>query len=79
MVLTYQIAMAAGRDAGNRSMKANGRTSWNEVDYNIAVETTSSLMELNGQKLRSPTGGQAGGLPAPIPNPTLTVYSEYGG
>jgi len=37
MNATYKIAMAAGQDAGNRSMRAAGRTSWNEDDYAAAA------------------------------------------
>jgi hypothetical protein len=44
--MTYKIAMAAGRDAANRNMKANGRTVWNEEDYNIAAALVEKL--LNG-------------------------------
>lgn len=32
--MTYQLAHAAGMDAGNRSMKAAGRAHWNEQDAN---------------------------------------------
>lgn len=31
------IALAIGEDAGNRSMKAGGRTEWNENDWNAAA------------------------------------------
>ena len=44
--VTYKIAMAAGQDAGNKSMKAAGRTSWNDDDWNVAAETTARLMAL---------------------------------
>lgn len=44
ITVTYEIAMAAGRDAGNRSMRAAGRTSWNEDDYNTAVELVQRLL-----------------------------------
>ena len=36
--VTYDLAMAAGRDAANRQMRAAKRTAWNEDDYNRAVE-----------------------------------------
>ncbi len=41
---TYRDAMAAGRDAGNRSMQAAGRTEWNEDDWNAAAEVTGRLL-----------------------------------
>jgi hypothetical protein len=44
MTITYKIAMAAGRDAANRQMKAAGRTSWNEDDWNAAAKVTEELM-----------------------------------
>jgi hypothetical protein len=44
--MTYHIAMAAGRDAGNRSMKAAGRTKWNEDDWDAAAATTEQIMTL---------------------------------
>lgn len=44
--MTYKIAMAAGRDAGNRSMKAAGRTKWNKKDWSAACAETERLMAL---------------------------------
>jgi hypothetical protein len=44
ITITYQLAMAAGRDAGNRSAKAAGRTAWNEDDFNTAAEVTTRLL-----------------------------------
>lgn len=41
--LTYPIAMAASRDAGNRHMRANGRTAWNLDDWNVAAEKAEKL------------------------------------
>jgi hypothetical protein len=41
----YQIAMAAGQDAGNRSMRKAGRTSWNEEDWNAACSVTLSCYQ----------------------------------
>jgi hypothetical protein len=36
-VLTRELAHAGSKDAGNRSMRAGGRTAWNEEDYDVAV------------------------------------------
>jgi hypothetical protein len=44
ITVTYEIAMAAGRDAGNRSMRAAGRTSWNEDDYDAAARLAARLL-----------------------------------
>jgi hypothetical protein len=42
--MTVRIARAAGWDAGNRSMKAGGRTAWNEEDWNVACEVFETMM-----------------------------------
>ena len=42
--IDYNLAMAAGKDAANRSMRANNRTAWNEDDYNEAVKVFTMLM-----------------------------------
>jgi hypothetical protein len=44
MKVTYRIAMAAGRDAADRNMKAAGRTRWSEEDWNVAAETVARLL-----------------------------------
>lgn len=44
MTVTYQIAMAAGKDAANRQMKAAGRTVWAVEDFDLAAETVRKLM-----------------------------------
>lgn len=46
--VTYEIAQAAGRDAGNRSMRAAGRTRWNDEDYNAAVAVRDRLLREEG-------------------------------
>ena len=45
MLVTYEIAMAAGRDAANRSMIRAGRKAWNAEDYAIAAKTTARLLK----------------------------------
>ena len=40
---TYELAMAASRDAGNRSMKKAGRMKWNRDDWNTSVDTLDRL------------------------------------
>lgn len=44
--MTYQIAHAAGMDAGNASMAKNGRAAWNEDDYNECERVTNSLLDM---------------------------------
>jgi hypothetical protein len=40
---TRVLAFAAAGDAGNRNMRAAGRTTWNEDDWNIACEELDRL------------------------------------
>jgi len=44
VTMTYQIAMAIGRDAANKSAKVAGRTAWNESDWNIAADVVARLL-----------------------------------
>lgn len=46
ITMTYELAMAAGRDAANRRMRSEGRTRWNEDDYNEAVRVFEALWPL---------------------------------
>jgi hypothetical protein len=41
--MTEQIARAAARDMGNRSMQKAGRTEWNEQDYAEACAVFDTL------------------------------------
>ena len=43
MKLTEENARAAAADAGNRSMRAAGRTTWNEEDYHTAASEYERL------------------------------------
>jgi hypothetical protein len=40
----FDIARAAGHDAGNRSMKAAGRTSWSVDDFNAAAAEMNRIL-----------------------------------
>ena len=44
--LTFDLAHAAGMDAGNRSMRKAGRAHWSEDDYNAAVKETNRLLDI---------------------------------
>lgn len=44
MKITYELAMSAGRDAGNRHAKKHGRTVWNQADWDVACIVTTRLM-----------------------------------
>lgn len=43
---TYSLAMALGRDAGNRSMRRSGRKQWNRKDWNAACTVTDKLLKI---------------------------------
>lgn len=43
VTMTYQLAHAAATDAGNASMRKNGRTAWSKEDYNVMVEEFNRL------------------------------------
>ena len=43
IVMTYEIARAAGVDAANHQMRSNHRTEWNLDDYNLACRTMARL------------------------------------
>lgn len=43
IILTYEIAMAASRDAGNRHMRKHGRKAWSVDDYNASVDEFNRL------------------------------------
>jgi len=56
VTMTYPLAMAAGRDAGNRSMRRAGRNQWDEDDWNAAAET---FERLRGKENGLPEGENA--------------------
>lgn len=47
ITMTLPLAKAAAQDAANRNMKANGRSTWNADDYNVAVATEEKLWWIN--------------------------------
>ncbi len=40
----YSLAMAIGQDAGNRNMRRNNRTAWNEEDRNVSIDTVNRVL-----------------------------------
>lgn len=42
-ILTLSMVFAAGRDAGNRSMRKAGRKKWGKRDYNAACAEFNRL------------------------------------
>lgn len=46
MKLTYERCRAAAWDDADRHMKAAGRNTWNEDDWNIASKTFKQLMDI---------------------------------
>ena len=43
IAMTYELAMAAAKDAANDQMRANRRTTWDMDDYNLACRTLARL------------------------------------
>lgn len=56
MKIDGSISYAAGLDAGNRSMRAGGRSVWNADDYDAAAAVATRLLVLAMHP-------SAGGLP----------------
>lgn len=54
IAVTSAIAMAAGRDAGDRSMRAAGRHAWNADDWNAAAAAARRLLGLASPETASP-------------------------
>lgn len=46
---TYKLAMAAAKDEANRHAKKNGRSSWNEDDWNVATETFDRIFSFSDE------------------------------
>lgn len=44
LTITRDLAFDAGRDAGNRRMRAAGRTSWDMDDRDHAISVTNALL-----------------------------------
>ncbi len=45
ILLTYDLAYAAGKDAAMRRMRAEGRDHWGQEDYNLACRTMNDLLD----------------------------------
>lgn len=45
MKITYEIAMAAGRDAANRQARKNKRKKWNKEDHALTCKITDKLLD----------------------------------
>jgi hypothetical protein len=43
--MSYSLARAAGWDEGDKNMKKNGRTMWNEDDWNASCRKFYELMQ----------------------------------
>ena len=59
---THEAAHAAGRDAGNRSMRAAGRTTWNDDDYNAAAGTYEKIRPAEPKAPAKKGEGSRGGV-----------------
>lgn len=43
--ITYELALAAGRDAANRQMCKAGRKTWSVDDWNLASKVTNEIYD----------------------------------
>ncbi len=43
--MTYELAMAAGKDLANARMRKSGRVRWTRADYNAACKLTARLLK----------------------------------
>lgn len=43
LIMTPSLAWSAATDAGDRSMRAAGRTAWDEEDWDVAAEQFAKL------------------------------------
>lgn len=50
MKLTPKIIHSAATDAGNRNMRKNGRTIWDEDDFEAAARESERLYKLYDQE-----------------------------
>lgn len=53
-ISALQFAQSAGLDAGNRQMRAAGRTKWSRADYNLASRTQAQLLLKIGNETNGP-------------------------
>jgi hypothetical protein len=57
VTLTYELAMASSRDAGNRHMKKHGRKAWNVDDWNASVDEFNRLwtieLEMESRRIKA--------------------------
>lgn len=71
----YALAQAAGRDAGIRSAACNGRTQWDEEDWNHACETFAGMMQAFGYDPNTPPEDDDTGRVRPGPQ---SISAERG-
>ena len=76
LTLTYKLAMAAGMDAGCRSMRRAGRKAWNLDDRNEACRTVHALIPLLPVEDRLRLTGNAEGR---VPGATTPTSSHSSG
>lgn len=46
MEMTMKLAAAIGLDAGDRNMRSNNRTTWNEEDFSVASHALREAKKL---------------------------------
>lgn len=53
--MSYPIAHAAAWDEGNRHMRENGRTVWDESDYNACSKLLNELLDAMPENVLHPS------------------------
>jgi hypothetical protein len=70
ITMTYELAMAAAKDAADRRMRKANRTKWNRADYNEMVRTFNGLYSveagLREDALRAQYPGRSIALLSPV-------------
>jgi hypothetical protein len=58
IVMTQELARAAATDEGNRHMRSEGRTKWNQDDFIAAASMFNKLWKSNEPMLPRPKANQ---------------------
>ena len=79
MTMTYDLAQAAAKDAGNRSMRTHGRIAWNEDDFVAAVRIFDRLWPAHAASTLGRAGGRANSPAQQAHRKTLHLTSPHSG
>ena len=78
--MTSAMATGVGMDAGNKSMRAGGRTAWNEDDVAAASGGLSQARGLisNGAAAAALHSGTSKSAPVPVHDAMSNIYGSGG-